>query len=125
VGKTIKVRSAKNKGMRFQKYVCEKISDVFGIEYDQQDDNCLIHSRECGLSGTDVILRGEIYNAFPYDIECKNTQTISVYSYIRQAEANTKEGRNWLIFHKKNHTKPIVIMDAEHFFELFKEAKKL
>jgi hypothetical protein len=122
----MKTSSRKAKGRNFQYWVCEKICGVFGFTFDQQDDLCPVHSREMGQKGTDVVIRDKgVHAAFPYDIECKNTQTISVYSYIRQAEANTKEGRNWLIFHKKNHTKPIVIMDAEHFFELFKEAKKL
>ena len=116
----MKTRSAKNKGMKLQKWVCERISESLDIPFDNQDEQCEIHSRECGLSGTDVILRGEAYKKFNYDVECKNTENISLYSYIEQAKSNTKENRQWLVIHKKNQSKPIVIMDADHFFELIK-----
>ena len=118
--------SKKAKGRNFQYWVARKVADLFGIEFIQSDDLCPVHSREMGQKGADVFIRNkEFYTMFPYDIECKNTETISVYGYIRQAKANTKENRQWLVFHKKNKSKPIVIMDAEHFFALQKELKEL
>lgn len=117
----MKSSSAKAKGRNFQYWVAGEIGKLFGIQFEQQDDQCPIHSREMGQSGVDVYFRDKsLYERFPYDIECKNTENISVYSYIKQAEANTKPGRNWLIFHKKNRHSPIVIMDAFHFFELMR-----
>lgn len=116
--KRIKVRSAKNKGRILQNWICEKIANLFNVEFNNQDDQCLIHSREMGQSGCDVILRGEIYELFPFDIEAKNTEKVSLYKFIEQAKSNTKEGRDWLLFHKKNRSNPIVIMDAEVFFKI-------
>lgn len=114
--------SRKAKGRNFQYFIARRLAKVFGIEFDQQDDLCPIHSREMGQSGADVFIRErEMHNKFPFDIECKNQEKISLYAYIRQAEANTTEGRNWLIFHKKNHSKPIAVLDAEVFFQLIEE----
>ena len=116
--KTIKVSSRKGKGRGLQYWVCERIAKMFGIEFVQSDDNCLIHSREMGLNGVDVILRGEIYNKFPFDIECKSCESLSIPDWIRQAkENNKKEDRDWLVVFKK-HTlgsEPFVIMGWECF----------
>ena len=122
----MKPSSAKAKGRNFQYWVADEIGKLLGIKFDQQDDQCPIHSREMGQSGVDIYFREKsLYEKFPYDIECKNTENISVYSYIKQAEANTKSGRNWLIFHKKNRHSPIVIMDALHFFELMRNREEI
>jgi len=118
----MKTASKKAKGRNLQYWVCNQVANLFNITFDQQDDQCPIHSREMGQSGSDVYIRNkELYDMFPYDIECKNTENISVYSYIKQAISNTKSGRNWLVIHKKNRSAPIVILDANHFFEILKE----
>ena len=122
---SIKIRSAKNKGMRFQKWVCEKIAKLFNVTFNNQDEQCEIHSRECGLSGTDIVLRGEIYKKFPFDIETKNTESFNVYKAIAQAQVNTAPGRHWLLFHKKNRSLPIVILDADLFFKILANTKDL
>ena len=116
--KKIKVSSAKGKGRGLQYFVCERVAKMFGIEFIQSDDNCLVHSREMGQHGTDIIVRGEIYNKFPFDIECKSCESLSIPDWIRQAkENNKKEDRNWLVVFKK-HTlgsEPFVIMGWECF----------
>lgn len=116
--KTIKVSSRKGKGRGLQYWVCERIGKMFGIEFVQSDDNCLIHSREMGQHGTDIVLRGEVYKKFPFDIECKSCESLSIPDWIRQAkENNKKEDRDWLVVFKK-HTlgsEPFVIMGWECF----------
>ena len=86
--KSIKPRSAKNKGLEWQKETCEIVSRITGIPYDQKNDDCEIHSRESGLNGVDVILRGEAKKRFPFCIECKNAKTISLAEWVRQAQDN-------------------------------------
>ena len=119
----IKVSSAKAKGRNFQKFICEKISEVFGIDWGYEDDK-LIQPRIMGQKGVDIVLRGEMVTLFPYDVECKATENIRLYADIKQARTNMKPGRNWLLFHKRSHEKPIVIMDAEVFFRLTDECTK-
>lgn len=120
--KKIKVSSAKGKGRNLQYWVCERIGNVFNIKFNQQDDNCPIHSREMGLNGTDVVLRTPVYEKFPFDVECKACETLSLPEWIRQARKNQKEGRNYLLVIKKQTigTEPIAVMDWSTFEKLFK-----
>jgi len=95
----IKPRSAKNKGASWQKEMCEMISRITGIPFDQSSDSCDIHSREMGLSGADIIVRGKARMLFQFDPECKNCNSLSLPEWVRQAKANAKSG-NWILFVK-------------------------
>ena len=121
--KKIKTSSAKGKGRNLQYWVCERIAEMFGIKFVQSDDTCLVHSREMGQHGTDICLRGELYNKFPYDIECKAQESLSIPDWVRQARANTKKGRKWLVVFKKQTIggEPLVLMDWSTFEELNKK----
>lgn len=110
----IKVSSAKGKGRNLQYWVCERIARLFNIEFVQSDDNCPVHSREMGQHGTDIALRGWLQKAFPFDVECKATESINLAEWIRQARANNKNpGRKWLVVFKKQSigAEPVVCMD--------------
>jgi len=122
---SIKASSAKAKGRELQKLVCRKISKLLNLSYDQSDDNCLIHSREMGQAGSDVVLRGEAFNRFPFDIECKRTEKLNIYKAIKQGKVNTKKGRNYLVVHKKNRTDPIAILDLDVFMKILKKLEDL
>lgn len=115
--KTIKPRSAKNKGLEWQKETCEIVSRITGIPYDQKSDECEIHSRESGLSGVDIILRGEAKKRFPFCVECKNAKTISLAEWVRQAQDNCNESDNWLLVIKSPilPMKKIVVMSLSKF----------
>ncbi|MFA5048716.1 MAG: hypothetical protein WC516_06850 [Patescibacteria group bacterium] len=109
----IKPRSCKAKGRSFQQWVCKEIGELLGIEYKQLDDQCEIHSREMGLSGNDVVLRGEALKKFPFSVEVKNVEKFNLLQTIRQVVANQSQGTNWIIFHKKNGSVPIVVLEWE------------
>ena len=118
--KKIKTSSAKGKGRGLQYWVCERIANLFGIKFDQSDDSCLIHSREMGLNGVDVILRGEVAEKFPYAIECKCCESLALPQWIRQARDNAKYGKRYLlVVKKKSIGEPIVIMDWNTFEEIY------
>lgn len=115
----IKVSSRKGKGRNLQHWVAEKIADITGFYYDQQNDQCLIHTREMGQAGVDIILRGEAQKLFPYSPECKNSESFSFADTIKQAKVNQAEGTDWLIIHKRKClTNPIAIMDWDTFEKL-------
>jgi hypothetical protein len=121
--KPIKISSRKAKGRELQKWVCAQISALIGIDYKQADDECLIHSREMGQSGCDIILREEAKALFPFSIECKATEQISLPAFISQAKANTKEGeRSMVVVKNKTLKEPVVILgwdDFAHFHKRF------
>lgn len=115
--KKIKTSSAKGKGRNLQYWVCERIARMFNIRFVQSDDTCLVHSREMGQHGTDICLRGELYDKFPFDIECKAQESLSIPDWVRQARTNSKEGRRWLVVFKKQTIggEPLVLMDWSTF----------
>jgi hypothetical protein len=120
-GKRITTSSAKAKGRSFQYWVCGRIASLLGLEFKQSDDQCLIHSREMGISGRDIIIRGDAYKRFPFSVECKNSQTLALPDVIAQVKANTKENEAWVIAHKRKTIEvPIAIMEWETFERLFK-----
>ena len=111
----IKPSSAKAKGRALQNWTCEKISELLGIPWGKDES---IASREMGQPGTDIRLVGEAQERFPFSVECKWQESWSVLAWIKQAQENQKAGTDWLLVMKKNRIKPVVVIDAERFFEL-------
>jgi len=93
---TIKTSSAKSKGRNLQYWVAERIAQLLGMQFNQHDDSCEIHSREMGQSGADVILRGEAKKKFPFVVECKSCENISFHAFVEQARKYADE-ENWLL----------------------------
>jgi len=114
----LKTSSAKSKGRRLQQWTCQKISDITGIEW---GDEQLISSRAGGQNGTDVVLVGKARELIQFDIENKCQESWALPSYIEQAKANTKAGRNWLLIISKNRYKPVAVLDASVFFDLLQK----
>lgn len=115
-------RYGKNKGAGFQKQMAQVIADLLEMEWDNQDDDSPIATRSMGLNGVDIILRGEAKKRFPFDIECKAVESLSVPATIEQAKANKTPDRDWLIFwKKKSFDEPVAIMSLSAFLNLFKK----
>ncbi len=113
--KRISTSSAKGKGRSLQQWTCKKISELLNLPWGKDE---LIASREASQTGTDIRLVGEAKKLFPFSVECKNQQTWSLPAWIKQAKDNQIEGTDWLLVIKKNYHEPVVVMDAERFFEL-------
>lgn len=122
--KPITVSSRKAKGRGLQKWICYKIANMLRIKYCQGDDDCIIHSREMGQSGKDIILRGLAKELIPFAIECKNSEKLNLTASINQAKANTDENTSWLVVYKKKSLKnPIVIMDWFDFEKIIMKSR--
>jgi len=113
----ISVSSRKAKGRRLQSWAAKAISKITKIPWGKDE---LIAPREMGQTGTDVRLIGEALKKFPFSVECKYQETWALPSWIKQAKENQKEGTCWLLICKKNFGDPIVVIDAEVFFEIYK-----
>ena len=123
--KTIKISSRKGKGRSLQKFICREIGEMLNIPYDQEDDQCLIHSREMGQSGVDGILRGKAQELFPYCIESKATESLSLTEAILQAENNVTEPYDWMVVHKRKiFSEPIVMISWSALKSLFMKGFK-
>lgn len=113
----MKTSSAKQKGRKFQQWVRDAILSLF--PHLEDDD---VRSTSMGASGEDIQLSPAARKAFPYQVECKNQERLNFWSAWEQA---TGSGEYMpLLFIKRNHTKPIVCMDAEHFFTLLERPEE-
>lgn len=118
----IKPSSAKAKGRDFQYKICQMIANKFGVEFKQSDDDCLIHSREMGQHGKDIVLRGEVKKKFPYSIECKAQENMNISEFVNQARENSTDTEPWLLIFKKRSlgNEPLVCLEFSRFLSLFK-----
>lgn len=112
---TIKTRSAKNKGKKFQNDICDKISKLLCLPWGKDE---YIASREMGQPGVDIRLVGPALEMFPYSVECKRCEKWNIHNFIKQAKANMLSDTDWLLFCKRNREDGIVIMDIETFFKI-------
>ncbi len=109
------VASRKAKGRRLQQWICKKISDLTGYAVGPDE---MIASREMGQSGTDVRLIGPARTDFPFAVEAKNQESWSIHSWIKQAKDNMEKDMVWLLIAKRNHDAPVIVIDAEEFFNM-------
>jgi hypothetical protein len=100
-------QSAKAKGRKLQQWV----RDLLVAKGLKTDD---VQSRSMGAAGEDVMLSPYAREAFPYSIECKNTERVNIWKAYAQASANAGNYEPLLIVKRNNH-KPLAIVDAEHF----------
>lgn len=111
----MKPRSAKAKGRKLQTEVKQLILDAFPLL--EEDD---VKPAIMGESGEDIKLSPAARKLFPYSVECKNTEKLNIWSALEQAETNTKDGLNPIVFFRRNRSKTYVVMEAEHFLSLVK-----
>lgn len=119
----IKVSSAKAKGRGLQQWVCKQISALTGYEWGSSGDDKPIESRPMGQSGCDVRLESQVRKVFPFSVECKRQESWSVHAWIKQAKENEVPGTNWLLVAKRNNEDPVIMMDANSFFEILRRVK--
>jgi hypothetical protein len=110
----MKTSSAKAKGRKLQQWFADLLVNALGLDKDD------LESRPMGSQGEDIIIGKQSRDRFPYSIECKNQERVNVWNAYDQASENCK-GYEPLVVIKKNRTKPLVVIDAEHFIKLFDE----
>ena len=113
----MKTQSAKAKGRNLQKWVVNKLIETFDIHPED------IKSCSMGAGGEDVVMARAAREKFPFSVECKNVEKLNVWDAYEQAKANSS-GYEPIVVMKKNHKKPLVVLDAEHFIELIKNNDK-
>tara|TARA_Y100001970_G_scaffold157335_1_gene192497 strand:- start:780 stop:1133 length:354 start_codon:yes stop_codon:yes gene_type:complete len=103
----------KAKGKRLQKYVCNLILKYYSILNNQD-----VKSIRMGRKGEDVQLSDKAKKLIPYSIECKNQEKMKyLWEAYEQATSNSNNLEPMVVL-KINQKKPLVLIDAEHFFKL-------
>jgi hypothetical protein len=118
--KPISVQARKAKGRRLQQYVRDAIISCFNVN--KKD----VMSTSMGAGGTDVKMSKEVNDMFPYDIECKNKETLNVWKEYEHAishKKNTKSQYEPLLVIKKNGKKPLAVINFDHFMEIINKNK--
>lgn len=111
----MKPQSAKQKGRKLQQWVVQSI-----LSCTQGLTSRDVVSTSMGAGGADVKLSESAFRQFPYSIECKSRKSMkSLYDAYRQANAHG-EGEPLLVV-KTDREKPLVVIDADHFFALVRD----
>ena len=109
----MKTQSAKAKGRNLQKWVVQQLIETFDIHPED------IKSCSMGAGGEDVVMARAAREKFPFSVECKNQEKINVWAAYEQAQENSR-GYTPLVVIKRNHSKPLVVIDAASFIDLHK-----
>jgi len=114
----LKPQSAKAKGRKLQQWCRDQILQRFPTL--TIDD---VRSTSMGAGGEDVQLSTAARELVTYTIECKNRKAIAVYKDYEQAK--THGLIEPLVILKQNLSKPLALVDAEHFLDLIQKIKDL
>lgn len=113
VDTALKPRSArysKGKGASYQLECADKIANLLDVEWDNTNDRSVIKTRTMGSAGVDLIMLEPVYSSFPFDVEVKNVENLSVPKTVEQAQSNTGEGRFWMIMWKNKMFKDTTVV---------------
>ena len=104
-------RSAIQKGRTFQKTICDRLKAVFGFT----DDD--IRTPVGCETGADIKLMSAHSRAvLPYSFELKNVEKLNFWQAFEQAKGHG--ALTPVLIAKKNHTKPLVVMDFEDWMKM-------
>ena len=109
----MKTQSAKQKGRKLQQWFRDLLIEE--LEVHPED----IESRSMGAGGEDLIMSRAARAKFPYSIECKNQESVNVWKSYDQAKENSGNYEPIVVL-KRNKSKPLVLINAEHFVNLLK-----
>jgi hypothetical protein len=76
-----------------------------------------------GANGEDVLLSPKARSLLPLSIECKSRASYAFYKDYDQAIVNAPKNTEPILVAKANHRDPVVIVNAEFFFEHFQPRK--
>ena len=71
-------------------------------------------------SGTDIKLSPFGKKIFPYSIECKNQEKISLWQAIQQAEDNCKPNTEPMLVFKRNRSKTYAVIEFDTLLKIIK-----
>jgi len=109
----VRTSSAKAKGRRLQQDVCKALQELGNLHPDD------VRSQSMGAPGEDVMFSSAARELFPWSIECKNVEKLSIWKAIDQCRENAGEYTPVVVF-KKNHESMQVSLPFDKFLEIYK-----
>ena len=113
----MKPRSAKNKGKRLQNTVRDLILEKFNSKLEPDD----VRSITMGDAGEDILLSPAARRLFPFSVECKAQESLSIWSALQQAESNAGKHTPLVIF-KRNRSKTYAVLEFKELLKLLDES---
>jgi len=115
---SISVSSRKSKARKLQQWVRDKIKEALNLPAED------VSSRSMGAQGTDILLSDRASRVFPFAVECKSQQNLSIWSAWGQAATNVSKSLPFpLLVVKRNNMTPLVILDADLFFKMIERLR--
>jgi len=128
----MKTASAKSKGRRLQQRVVADLR-IIGQRHGLAPED--IESRPMGCDGADVILTPAAQRVLPFEIECKNRETLNVtttfFDYLEKYSdkpsiiTGIDKERTLLLVHSRNKTEPLVTLQWQNFWSIIYRLKEL
>ena len=112
----MKTRSAKNKGKKLQ----NDVRDMILKNSPTLEKDLDVKSTTMGEQGEDIQLSAKARQLYPFSIECKSKAAQAFYKDLDQAAKNCPVGCEPMLVAKANFRKPVVIIDADWFFNNWK-----
>jgi len=79
-------------------------------------------SRSMGASGADIMLSKIAQERFPFAVEAKRCEKLSLPKWWKQTEQNAiKEGLVPMLIYRQNNTENMVVMKWKDFLEVVKD----
>lgn len=108
----MKTSSAKNKGRRLQQYVRDKVLELYPVLTDRD-----VRSTPMGVSGEDLQLSEVASKLFPFSVETKNQENISIWKALEQSISDNRNLTPLLVF-KRNNSNVYCALKFEDFLRL-------
>lgn len=98
-------RKSRNKGKVGELELSKELSRLFGVE-------CRRGQQYNGIDGNDVVGLPGVH------IECKRTETLSLYPAMEQATRDAAEHEVPVVFHRRNGKQWLAVVDLENLPQL-------
>jgi hypothetical protein len=100
-------QSAKGKGRRFQQKIMRWLCKVFSDDLVLEED---IRSTPMGSPGDDLLMSPRAFELIPFNFECKNVESLSIWAALRQAWDRLHPTRHPIVVAGKNRTEPFAVL---------------
>jgi hypothetical protein len=111
---SISISSRKAKSRNLQNAIAQSLLKKFP-QFDSND----IKPAIMGQSGIDIHLSNPVRKLFPFAIECKNQESLSIWAALEQCEENGRlEKLTPMLIFKRNRSDIYVTLKFEDFIKL-------
>ena len=107
-------RSRKSKGFAYQREIKEILMEKFADKLEEGD----IKTAVMGESGIDIKLSPAAQKLFPFAVEAKRCEKVSLRQWWKQAKANSTDKLKPILITKQNREESLVVMDMDTFLSL-------